>query len=842
MVGPARTKIRGSLAGLCACLAAGPWALQEPAERGRGALLERRSLLPGGAQLLQPPELPGGSPQWLQGISAVVELGPERFLALLDNGNGAPENSRECLLALVEFRVAGTAAVPERTIFLSDPAAHLPFALVRGQDPGRPLTGADLDPESLARLPDGSLWIGDEFGPFLLHFDADGRLLAPPFELLLPANAGALAAGASGLATLLPADHPGDGSSPTSAEADPSGPPPDNPPATHRLRSPHHPAFGPATLLRWLSSLDLTVRKNGAGPLILSPARSLLLEQGEPFDRLGLESLRRAGFPVIPWTVNGAAEIDALLSMDVDGLISDDPGLVLERLRAFASGAEAATARSKPRAPFDVQGHRGARALRPENSLPAFELALDLGATTLELDCQLTADGRLLLAHDRTLPHGALRARRADRPNPEAPVASLTLAEVRDLCLADGLDPDFAAASSDPQLSPVALAFARTRGWDSAHTPLELPDLVHFVEFYRRHYELGDGRDHGQSAPRARHAAAARFNIELKTSPEEQRDGAQLDAWILALERAFERAPLGFDRAARAMVQCFDARVLRRIRGLPVAWLVAPQSLGAIEPPGSAAPRAYGPTLWMAGEPGPLGGPGWEAAPRAAELGATVRPSGGFEGLCRDPRSGELLALLEKPLAGPGPRELLLFGFQPPEPGSEAASQPLPARVWRYPLSPRANAAGDLQWLGEGRLLVLERDDSQGDLGGWKRLFEVRLGAPGSLLEKTEVADLLDLALPADWRSDPDLCAGLFAGALPLDVGLPGDPRSAAESAPSDAEARFALPYVTIETALPLADGRLLIVNDNNFPHSVGRHLGSGRPDDTEWVWLRLRP
>jgi hypothetical protein len=45
------------------------------------------------------------------------------------------------------------------------------------------LTGADLDPESLVRAPDGTFWIGDEFGPFLLHFAADGRLLEAPFEI-----------------------------------------------------------------------------------------------------------------------------------------------------------------------------------------------------------------------------------------------------------------------------------------------------------------------------------------------------------------------------------------------------------------------------------------------------------------------------------------------------------------------------------------------------------------------------------------------------------------------------------------------------------------------------------
>ncbi|MGB1288372.1 MAG: glycerophosphodiester phosphodiesterase family protein, partial [Aggregatilineales bacterium] len=49
---------------------------------------------------------------------------------------------------------------------------------------------------------------------------------------------------------------------------------------------------------------------------------------------------------------------------------------------------------------FDVQGHRGARGLKPENTLPAFEVALDLGVTTLELDMHYTADNRVVIWHD----------------------------------------------------------------------------------------------------------------------------------------------------------------------------------------------------------------------------------------------------------------------------------------------------------------------------------------------------------------------------------------------------------------------------------------------------------
>ncbi len=50
---------------------------------------------------------------------------------------------------------------------------------------------------------------------------------------------------------------------------------------------------------------------------------------------------------------------------------------------------------------LDVQGHRGCRGLRPENTLPAFEKALELGVTTLEMDIQTTSDRVLVVSHDQ---------------------------------------------------------------------------------------------------------------------------------------------------------------------------------------------------------------------------------------------------------------------------------------------------------------------------------------------------------------------------------------------------------------------------------------------------------
>lgn len=53
--------------------------------------------------------------------------------------------------------------------------------------------------------------------------------------------------------------------------------------------------------------------------------------------------------------------------------------------------------------PLDIQAHRGARGLLPENTLPAFAHALSIGITTLELDCAITRDGVVVVSHDSTL-------------------------------------------------------------------------------------------------------------------------------------------------------------------------------------------------------------------------------------------------------------------------------------------------------------------------------------------------------------------------------------------------------------------------------------------------------
>ncbi|MFE6964433.1 esterase-like activity of phytase family protein [Agromyces sp. NPDC057679] len=128
--------------------------------------------------------------QVIPGFSAVIENGDGTFWAQPDNGFGAKGNSADFLLRNYLVRPAwqtaegGDGSIEAlRFISYNDRNGILDFPIVNGDTEERLLTGADFDIESVVRAKDGSFWVGEEFGPFLLHFDADGTLLEKPYSL-----------------------------------------------------------------------------------------------------------------------------------------------------------------------------------------------------------------------------------------------------------------------------------------------------------------------------------------------------------------------------------------------------------------------------------------------------------------------------------------------------------------------------------------------------------------------------------------------------------------------------------------------------------------------------------
>lgn len=177
---------------------------------------------------------------------------------------------------------------------------------------------------------------------------------------------------------------------------------------------------------------------------------------------------------------------------------------------------------------FDAQGHRGARGLAPENTLAAFERALAVGVTTLELDIGLSKDGVVVVYHDRTLNaditrdvNGVFLAQRGPT------IASLTLAELQ------GYD----VGRLKPE-TPYAKTF-------SSQTPRDgerIPSLRSVFELVAK-----------------KNAASIRFNIETKLSPLAPSETATPDVMVSALIDEIRNAGL----APRTTIQSFDWRTLR---------------------------------------------------------------------------------------------------------------------------------------------------------------------------------------------------------------------------------------------------------------------------------------
>ena len=104
---------------------------------------------------------------------------------------------------------------------------------------------------------------------------------------------------------------------------------------------------------------------------------------------------------------------------------------------------------------FDLQGHRGARGLAPENTLAAFDAALSLGVDTLELDTVLTRDGVVVVSHDTTLnPNFTRDAQGRFIEAPGAPIRTLTLVELQRYDVGR-LKSDSPYAKNYPEQAPV---------------------------------------------------------------------------------------------------------------------------------------------------------------------------------------------------------------------------------------------------------------------------------------------------------------------------------------------------------------------------------------------------
>ena len=243
------------------------------------------------------------------------------------------------------------------------------------------------------------------------------------------------------------------------------------------------------------------------------------------------------------------------------------------RLLVIAAALSVATASA-----FDLQGHRGARGLMPENTLAGFAHALQLGVSTLELDVAITADGVPVVSHDPAL-NPALTRDATGRwlPGPGPLIRSLSLQQLQ----------AYDVGRLDPA-SPYARAFPAQQARDGQ----SVPTLASVFALVRRL-----GADH------------VRFNIETKIFPHRPDDTPDVEPFVDSVLAAVRAA----DMVARVSIQSFDWRSLRRVQqrepAIATAYLTT-ESAGF----NNVRDRA-----WTAGMD-------WQAHPSVAHM---VRASGG---------------------------------------------------------------------------------------------------------------------------------------------------------------------------------------------------------------------
>jgi glycerophosphoryl diester phosphodiesterase len=739
--------------------------------------------------------------QPVQGFSGALDNGDGSFLVVTDNGYGTLENSADFILRVYTVRPdfktreggRGGMAV-EGWFELRDPDRHVRFALTNHFTAERVLTGADFDIESFQRAKDGTFWFGDEFGPFLLHTDATGKLLEPPIPL------------------------------------------PDFERGGQELRTPQNPFAEEASAVRVMNALRAHARRHGAfKPPVFSPVAPMIDDKdpatGVPSrlrppagsglspatsDVFNVKSLQSAGYPVVPWAVSDLPSMRALLALGVNGIASDRPDLLFQAVQEHVVPGQAGPGGLLDAdglidvARFDAQGHRGGGDLRPENTLPAMEVALDYLMTTLELDTGLSADGVPMLGHEPFI--DASRCRRADgKPSPKAAhvrVKSLTAAQSQATFRCDRLTRP-ATQRNEPALSPVAVAFARARGLPSAYVMPTLQQVFDFAGFYAQYYRTGAGASHAEAARRAKNAERVRFNIEPRSNPRREFAARTVEPPLLA--DAVARVILGNGLADRADIQSLDLRTLLRVHEehpqirtvllLEDSPVFADASLPGSGEGANLQPEGAAPTPWLGGLP-------WPYRSTAPDQPFRVQGSGGFEGMAISQDGTRLYPMLERPLVGGEAGTLLIHEF-------DIASRRFTGVRYKYRLEDRGTAVGDFILFDEGRGLVIERDNTQGDLSGYKAVYEVRLNGDGEQVSKRLAVDLLRI----------EDAFGLAGPGVAGDVGLGPD---------------FAFPFVTIENVLFFDRGHIGVINDNNFPFSLGRHVGAGAPDDTEFIRIQL--
>ena len=230
-----------------------------------------------------------------------------------------------------------------------------------------------------------------------------------------------------------------------------------------------------------------------------------------------------------------------------------------------------AAALAAPASAFDLQGHRGARGLAPENTLAAFAKALAIGVTTLETDLAVTRDGVVVISHDPDLNPALVRDGGAWLAQRGPPIRTLTLADLQ----------RYDVGRLDP-----ASGYGRQWPQQVASDGERIPTLAALFEL---------AREGGKPV---------RFNLETKITPRSGDATLDPEAFAEVVIEAVRKAGM----SSRTTIQSFDWRTLVAAKRLEpsIATACLTAEGGNFD---TVKPDASGRSPWHAGiAPGNHGG------------------------------------------------------------------------------------------------------------------------------------------------------------------------------------------------------------------------------------------
>ncbi|MGF1566464.1 MAG: esterase-like activity of phytase family protein [Nodosilinea sp.] len=714
----------------------------------------------------------------VQGFSG-VQFAPggdgSTYWFLSDNGFGAKDNSADYLLRIyqVDPNLAGSesgdgSVEVQGFVQLSDPDHLIPFDIQNEGTTERLLTGADFDIESFVIAANGDIWIGEEFGPYILHFDATGKLL-------------------------------------------------DAPVATPNVNT-----------LNTLNGQDpLVIGHRGASgnrPEHTLAAYELAIEQGADFIEPDLV-VTKDGILVARHEneISGTSDVadrpefaDRQTTKVVDGL--ELTGWFVEDFTL----AELKTLRAKERIPeirpgnteFDgqfeiptlaevidlvksVEAETGKEiGIYPETKHPTFlaEEGTFLDGTPINLDTsQLLVDE--LIANDFTDPN-RIFIQSFEVQNLIEIQARLDAEGLSDIPLVQLYgDTTEAADPADPFSFPYDIRYNVAQGKDLAaiygqdfldavenplsadtiYADLDSPEILQVI---RDKYAEGAGpwknnfllREVLETPVDGNGDGLAEISSQLTGEVTSFIDdahaaGLQVHPYTLRDEEVF--LTLNADGTPQTPEQEFAQLISIGADGFFTDF---PATGDAVRD------QVVADLVRSPDHPAVLAGDTISNLPR----------SRGFEGMAFSPDRSTLYPMLEGTVVGDPAGSLRIYEFDP-------ATSTFTDLVGLYQMESPSYAIGDFTPINTDEFLVIERDGGQGDTAEFKKIFKVDLSEVDSqgFVSKAEVVDLLNLADPNDLNGD--------------------------------GETTFSFPFVTIEDVLVLDAETILVANDNNYPFSVGR-------------------